>query len=57
MLLRWHLRCRLGCLQGHNALEMQYDELFISFTPRGNSEEVMAARGAGGNQLEKLNSC
>ncbi len=42
MLRRWHLRCRLGCLQGRNALEMQYDELFISFTPRGNSEEERA---------------
>lgn len=39
MLRRWYIRCRLGGLQGHNALEMQYDELFISFTPRENSEE------------------
>lgn len=42
MLSRWHLSCRLGCLQGRNALEMQYDELFISFTPRENSEEETA---------------
>lgn len=38
MLRRWHLRCRLGGLQGRNVLEMQYDELFISFTPREDFE-------------------
>lgn len=54
MLRRWHLRCRLGCLQGRNALEMQYDELFISFTPRGNSEEE---RALGENVNLRLTSC
>lgn len=54
MLSRWHLRSRLGCLQGRNALEMQYDELFISFTPRGNSEEE---RARGENLNMKLDSC
>lgn len=42
MLRRWHLRCKLGGLQGRNVLEIQYDELLITFAPRGDSEEEKA---------------